>query len=56
MLKTGAKAHQEIDIPAKGDYFLRVAVHDLTSDRIGALEVPTTTIKPEPTPAVASGK
>jgi VWFA-related protein len=53
MLKTGAKAHQEIDVPAKGNYYLRVAVHDLTSDRIGAVEVPSASIKPEPIPAIS---
>jgi VWFA-related protein len=56
MLKSGARAHQEIDIPAKGEYFLRIAVHDLTSDRIGAVEVPTSSITPVPLPATASGK
>jgi hypothetical protein len=41
---------------ATGDYFLRIAVHDLTSDRIGAIEVPTASITPETTPAVAAEK
>ncbi|MGA1983030.1 MAG: VWA domain-containing protein [Acidobacteriaceae bacterium] len=54
MLKTGAVSHDEIDIPAKGDYFLRIAVHDLTTDRVGAIEIPTSSIHPNPTPAVAS--
>jgi VWFA-related protein len=54
MLKGGAQAHLEIDVPAKGDYFLRIAVHDLTSDRVGAIEVPTSSIAPAITPAVAS--
>ena len=54
MLKNGATAHLEIAVPAKGDFFLRVAVHDLTSDRVGAVEVPTTSIHSEPTPALAT--
>jgi len=30
-----------------------VAVHDLTSDRVGAIEVPTSSIQPDTTPATA---
>jgi hypothetical protein len=44
MLKDGAKAYQKIDVPANGDYTLRIGVHDLTSDHVGALEVPTSAI------------
>ncbi|MGA1983663.1 MAG: VWA domain-containing protein [Acidobacteriaceae bacterium] len=46
MLRTGANAHRDIDIPATGDYFLRIAVHDLTSGRLGAIEIPTSSITP----------
>jgi VWFA-related protein len=56
MLRSGAAAHQEIDIPAKGEFFLRVGVHDLTTDHVGALEVPTSSIAPEAPPTVASQK
>jgi VWFA-related protein len=55
MLKTGAIANNEIDAPAKGDYFLRIAVHDLTTDRVGALEIPTTSIQPPPAPPQPAG-
>ncbi len=37
--KSGLPIHQEIDLPA-GEIYLRVAVHDLTSGRIGSLEIP----------------
>jgi VWFA-related protein len=37
--RQGIPMHQEIDLPA-GEAFLRIAVHDLSSDRVGALEVP----------------
>jgi hypothetical protein len=50
MLSGGANAHQEIDVPATGDYFLRIGVHDLSSDRVGTIEVPTTSITPNATP------
>jgi VWFA-related protein len=56
MLKGGANAHQEIAVPATGEYFLRIAVHDLTSDRVGAIEIPTSSITPNNLPAVVSGK
>jgi VWFA-related protein len=46
MLKYGALAHQEIDVPAKGEFFLRLAVHDLNSGRIGTLEIPLTAVHP----------
>jgi VWFA-related protein len=44
MLKGGANAHLEIDVPATGEYFLRIAVHDLASDRVGSIEVATSSI------------
>jgi VWFA-related protein len=40
LLTDGLHARQEIAVPVKGNYFLRVGVHDIASDRIGALEVP----------------
>jgi VWFA-related protein len=56
MLRGGANASQQIDVPATGDYFLRIAVHDLASDRVGAIEVPTASIAPQVVPAVAAPK
>jgi VWFA-related protein len=56
MLKGGANAHQEIAVPATGEYFIRIAVHDLTSDRVGAIEVPTSSITPGMVSAVVPGK
>jgi VWFA-related protein len=44
MLQGGAHARQEIDLPAIGDYFLRIGVHDLASDHVGAIEIPTTSL------------
>jgi hypothetical protein len=56
MLKGGANAHLEIDVPATGEYFLRIAVHDLASDRVGAIEVPTSSIVSASDAAPDSGK
>jgi VWFA-related protein len=44
MLAGGANAHQEIDVPASGDYFLRIAVHDLTTGHVGSVEIPTASL------------
>jgi hypothetical protein len=46
MLKDGALATQQIDVPAKGEFFLRIGVHDLNSDRVGAVEIPVSAIRP----------
>jgi VWFA-related protein len=51
MLRTGANAHRDIDVPATGDYFLRIAVHDLATNRVGSIEIPTSSITPDPAPA-----
>ena len=37
--------HQEISVPAKGDYFLRIGIHDLMSDKMGGVEVPISTVE-----------
>ena len=37
--------NQDISVPRKGDYFLRIAVHDLNSDRVGAVEVPVDSVR-----------
>jgi VWFA-related protein len=50
MLNTGANAHRDIDVPATGDYFLRIAVHDLTTNRVGSIEIPTSSITPAGAP------
>jgi VWFA-related protein len=40
----------QISAPAKGESFLRIGVHDLTSGRMGVVEIPTTTIDHLPPP------
>ena len=46
----GIQYRQEISAPAKGEYFLRILVHDLTHDRFGAVEVATSEVKILPPP------
>jgi hypothetical protein len=60
-LKTGIPFHQTISVPAKGDYYLRIAVHDTPSNKLGVIEIPIDTVRtlpivppPPPPPAPAS--
>jgi VWFA-related protein len=39
LMTKGLQIHQEIDLPA-GEVYLRTAIHDLSSDRVGAVEIP----------------
>jgi VWFA-related protein len=47
LLVSGLPAKEEIAIPVKGDFFLRLGVHDVTGDQVGALEIPVDQIKLE---------
>jgi VWFA-related protein len=44
ILHTGVPFHQEISVPAKGEFYLRTAVHDLASGLVGAVEVPVAAV------------
>jgi hypothetical protein len=44
-LLSGLPVKQQIAIPVKGNYFLRVGVHDIAGDQVGALEIPVDQIK-----------
>jgi hypothetical protein len=35
----------KIDVPVRGECFLRIGVQDLTGNRVGALEVPVSSLK-----------
>ncbi len=56
LLAHGLIEHHEIAVPAKGNYFLRLGVHDTVNDRIGSLEVAVDRVKPEGSTAVAQSK
>ena len=45
VLRAGINLHMAIAVPAKGDYFLRMGVHDVGGDKVGATEVPVEEIK-----------
>jgi hypothetical protein len=53
--RSGFPLHQQISVPIKGNYYIRIGVHDLNGERIGALEVPVTSVKDlTPLPATAN--
>ncbi len=39
MLRSGVRYKQEISVPAKGEYFLRVGLEDVATEHVGALEI-----------------
>jgi hypothetical protein len=41
----GIFCHEEVSVPAKGDSFLRIAVHDLHRDHYGAVEAATSQVQ-----------
>ena len=49
----GIQYNQEISAPAKGEYFFRIAVHDLHRDHFGAIEVATSEVKNLTLPSAA---
>jgi VWFA-related protein len=43
-LSEGVRYQQQVAVPAKGEYYLRVGIHDLIGDKVGAIEVPVARI------------
>lgn len=55
ILQTGIRFRQEISVPVKGETFLRIGVHDATTNKVGAVELPVAAVsKLEPLPAPAA--
>jgi len=46
----GIAAHLEISVPVKQESYLRIGIHDLPSNRIGAVEVPVASVSRLPPP------
>jgi VWFA-related protein len=51
LMERGLRLFQPIDAPDKGEYFLRLGIHDIKTDRVGAIEVPLAAIQPGLAPA-----
>jgi hypothetical protein len=43
---------QQISVPAKGEYYLRLGMRDIGSDHVGAVELPVATVAKLPPVAV----
>jgi VWFA-related protein len=44
LLTGGMAFHQQISVPVIGQYYLRTAIHDMVSDRVGAVEIPVSAV------------
>ena len=44
LLAGGMWFHQQISVPVKGEHYLRTAIHDMVSDKVGAVEIPVAAI------------
>ena len=44
-LDDGLPVRQEVAVPLKGNYFLRIGIHDLGNDHVGALEIPVDEVR-----------
>ena len=47
-LHSGLFFHQEISVPVKGEFYLRIGVHDEIADHDGAVEIPIDSVKDLP--------
>lgn len=54
MMQQKFEFHQQISVPVKGEYDLRLGVRDDTSDHVGALELPVTAVAKLPPLAAAA--
>jgi hypothetical protein len=52
--RTGLPFHHEVSVPAKGDYYLRIAMHDVEVDQVGAIELPVASVQNLPPLAAAA--
>jgi VWFA-related protein len=53
LIRGGFPFHEEVSVPLNGAYSIRIGVHDINSDHIGAVEVPVASVKDLP-PAPAT--
>ena len=51
LMRGGLPFHQEISVPVKGDYFIRTGIHDITGNKIGAVELPVSSVSKLAPPA-----
>lgn len=44
--RTGVQIHEEIEVPAKGQFWLRAGVFGQSSHKVGTMEIPLSSVKP----------
>lgn len=49
--KSGVQIHEEIEVPGKGQFWLRTGVFDQASHKVGTMEIPLSSVKPLDDPA-----
>ena len=54
LMRNNLEYEQQISVPVKGDYYLRIGMRDSTTDRIGALELPVASVATLPPAAPGS--
>jgi hypothetical protein len=54
LLQTGIHFHQDVSVPVKTESFLRIGIHDQTSNRVGAVELSISAVSKLP-PLTATG-
>ena len=54
LLKQNLQYQQQISVPVKGEYYLRLGMRDAGTDRVGALELPVEAVAKLP-PLAAEG-
>jgi VWFA-related protein len=54
VLKEGVRYQQQIAVPAKGEYYLRMGVHDIIGDKVGVIELPVASIATMAIPPASS--
>ena len=47
-LHGGLQFHQQISVPVKGAYYLRIGIHDVAGDHVGAIEIPIAAVSKMP--------
>jgi len=43
-------------VPVQGNYYLRIGIHDLGSDRVGAVEIPVASLQSRQAMITAAGQ
>ena len=55
-LQNGIHFHQDVSVPAKVESFIRIGIHDQTSNHVGAVELPVTAVSKLPSLTAAVPK